>query len=136
MIQSQSPFSNGVAAVVIAIVAITALSIDTAINAYAQNMTTPSAAQQQNQTVDPQQIKNYLTQAIQEAEFRFYGTIDQMISDNLVVLSIFDYGRGDSDRNVNYDWYGNIWTTTRATDINSSYIAVTNKPDYGISRYI
>jgi hypothetical protein len=28
-------------------------------------MTTPPAAQQQNQTADPEQIKNYLTQAIQ-----------------------------------------------------------------------
>jgi hypothetical protein len=32
---------------------------------YAQNTTTPAAQQQQNQTADPQQIKNYLTQAIQ-----------------------------------------------------------------------
>ena len=28
-------------------------------------MTTPPAAQQQNQTADPEQIKNYLTQAMQ-----------------------------------------------------------------------
>ena len=47
------------------VAAVTALSIDTAMNAYAQNMTTPPAAQQQNQTADPKQIKNYLTQAIQ-----------------------------------------------------------------------
>ena len=32
---------------------------------YAQNTTIPAAQQQQNQTADPQQIKNYLTQAIQ-----------------------------------------------------------------------
>jgi hypothetical protein len=32
---------------------------------YAQNTITPAAQQQQNQTADPQQIKNYLTQAIQ-----------------------------------------------------------------------
>jgi hypothetical protein len=37
-----------------------ALSIDTTLNAYAQNTTTTA-----NQTADPQQIKNYLTQAIQ-----------------------------------------------------------------------
>jgi hypothetical protein len=37
-----------------------ALSIDTTLNAYAQNTTTGT-----NQTVDSQQIKNYLTQAIQ-----------------------------------------------------------------------
>jgi hypothetical protein len=37
-----------------------ALSIDTTLNAYAQNTITGT-----NQTVDPQQIKNYLTQAIQ-----------------------------------------------------------------------
>lgn len=52
--------------VVIAIVgAATALSIGTAMNVYAQNTTTPAAQQQQNQTADPEQIKNYLTQAIQ-----------------------------------------------------------------------
>src|SRR5262245_16405166 len=37
-----------------------ALSIDTTLNAYAQNTTTAT-----NQTANPQQIKNYLTQAIQ-----------------------------------------------------------------------
>jgi thiamine pyrophosphate-dependent acetolactate synthase large subunit-like protein len=52
--------------VVIAIVgAATALSIDTAMNVYAQNTTMPPITAQQNQTSDPQQIKNYLTQAIQ-----------------------------------------------------------------------
>jgi hypothetical protein len=66
MIQTKSLFGHGViAAVVMMIAAITALSVDTALNAYAQNMTTPPAAQQQNQTADPEQIKNYLTQAIQ-----------------------------------------------------------------------
>jgi cell division protein FtsX len=44
---------------VVAVVAV-ALSIDTTLNAYAQNTTTAT-----NQTADPQQIKNYLTQAIQ-----------------------------------------------------------------------
>jgi hypothetical protein len=66
MIQTKSLFGHGViAAVVMMIAAITALSVDTAMNAYAQNMTTTPAAQQQNQTADPEQIKNYLTQAIQ-----------------------------------------------------------------------
>ena len=42
------------------------LSIGTAMNVYAQNTTMPpDTEQQQNQTADPQQIKNYLTQAIQ-----------------------------------------------------------------------
>ena len=65
MIQTKLPFGLGVTAVVMVVAAVTALSIDTAMNAYAQNMTTPPAAQQQNQTADPEQIKNYLTQAIQ-----------------------------------------------------------------------
>ena len=34
-------------------------------NVYAQNTTMPPVTAQQNQTADPQQIKNYLTQAIQ-----------------------------------------------------------------------
>ena len=47
MIQTKSLFSYGVtAAVVMTVVAVTTLSIDTAMNAYAQNMTTPPAAQQ------------------------------------------------------------------------------------------
>jgi cytoskeletal protein RodZ len=42
------------------------LSISTAMSVYAQNTTMPpDTEQQQNQTADPQQIKNYLTQAIQ-----------------------------------------------------------------------
>jgi hypothetical protein len=66
MIQTKSLFSYGVtAAVVMVVVAVTTLSIDTAMNTYAQNMTTPPAAQQQNQTANPEQIKNFLTQAIQ-----------------------------------------------------------------------
>jgi hypothetical protein len=50
----------------------TNLSFDTTIPAYAQNTTTPTQTPIQtpqptmtNQTVDPQQIKNYLNQAIQ-----------------------------------------------------------------------
>jgi hypothetical protein len=46
--------------VVAAVAAAVALSIDTTLNAYAQNTTTAT-----NQTVDSQQIKNYLAQAIQ-----------------------------------------------------------------------
>ena len=65
MIQTKLPFGMGVTAVVMVVAAVTALSIDTAMNAYAQNMTTPPTAQQQYQTADPEQIKNYLTQAIQ-----------------------------------------------------------------------
>jgi hypothetical protein len=65
MIHTKSLFGYGVTAVVMVVAAITGLSTDTAMNVYAQNMTTPPPAQQQNQTADPQQIKNYLTQAIQ-----------------------------------------------------------------------
>jgi hypothetical protein len=66
MIQTKSPFSYGVtAAVVIMVIVVTTLSIDTVINAHAQNITTPPAVQQKNQTADPEQIKNYLTQAMQ-----------------------------------------------------------------------
>jgi hypothetical protein len=65
MIQTKSPFRYGItAAVVIMVIVVTTLSIDTVINTHAQNMTTP-AAQQKNQTADPEQIKNYLTQAMQ-----------------------------------------------------------------------
>jgi thiamine pyrophosphate-dependent acetolactate synthase large subunit-like protein len=63
MIKTRSTFGF---IVVIAIVgAATLLSIDTAMNVYAQNTTMPPVTAQQNQTADPQQIKNYLTQAIQ-----------------------------------------------------------------------
>jgi tRNA U34 5-carboxymethylaminomethyl modifying GTPase MnmE/TrmE len=45
------------------------LSLDTTLSAYAQNTTTPTQTPTPqpptNQTVDPQQIKNYLNQAIQ-----------------------------------------------------------------------
>jgi hypothetical protein len=63
MIKTKSTFGF---IVMIAIVgAATLLSIDTAMNVYAQNTTIPPVTAQQNQTGDPQQIKNYLTQAIQ-----------------------------------------------------------------------
>jgi hypothetical protein len=65
MIQTKSFFGNGVTVVIMVVATVTALHIDAAMNADAQNMTTHSAAQQQNQTADPEQIKNYLTQAIQ-----------------------------------------------------------------------
>jgi ABC-type lipoprotein release transport system permease subunit len=65
MIKTRSTFGFIVVIGVVVGVA-TLLSIDTAMNVYAQNTTMPSTAQQQqNQTADPQQIKNYLTQAIQ-----------------------------------------------------------------------
>ena len=62
MIKTRSTFGF---IVVIALVAATALSIGTTMNVYAQNTTMPPVTQQQqNQTADPEQIKNYLTQAI------------------------------------------------------------------------
>jgi hypothetical protein len=67
---TKSPYGLGIM-VVFLVVAITvaALSIDTTLSAYAQNTTTstptPTSQPLQNQTADPQQIKNYLTQAIQ-----------------------------------------------------------------------
>ena len=63
MIKTRSTF--GFIAVIAIVGAAMLLSIDTAMNVYAQNTTIPAAQQQQNQTADPQQIKNYLTQAIQ-----------------------------------------------------------------------
>ena len=41
------------------------LSIGTAMSVYTQSTTMPPDTEQQNQTADPQQIKNYLTQVIQ-----------------------------------------------------------------------
>jgi hypothetical protein len=65
----KSLFRYGVTAVLIIAGAIIALSNNTAMNAYAQTTTqTPTITPQppqDNQTADPQQIKNYLTQAIQ-----------------------------------------------------------------------
>jgi predicted PurR-regulated permease PerM len=46
-------------------IAFATLSIDNTLNAYAQNTTTITPQPSQNQTADPQQIKNYLNQAIQ-----------------------------------------------------------------------
>ena len=64
MIKTRSLY--GFIAVIGVVGAATALSIGTTMNVYAQNTTMPPVTQQQqNQTADPQQIKNYLTQAIQ-----------------------------------------------------------------------
>jgi hypothetical protein len=63
MIQTKSIFGYGIIAAIVIIVA--SIATLTTISSHAQNMTTPPTAQQQNQTADPEQIKNYLTQAIQ-----------------------------------------------------------------------
>jgi hypothetical protein len=62
-IRSLSGLGTIVVFLVVAIAA-AALSIDATLSAYAQNATT-TPQPSQNQTADPQQIKNYLTQAIQ-----------------------------------------------------------------------
>ena len=62
MIKTRSTF--GFIVVFVVVGAAMLLSIDTAMNVYAQNTSmSPAAQQQQNQTADPEQIKNYLTQA-------------------------------------------------------------------------
>jgi hypothetical protein len=62
--KTKSPYSLG-----IIIVFSTAAIAFAALNAYAQNATTPTQTlttqPPTNQTIDPQQIKNYLNQAIQ-----------------------------------------------------------------------
>lgn len=63
MIQTKSIFGYGITTAVAMVVA--AIAALTVLNAYAQNTTTPSTAQQQSQTADLEQIKNYLTQSIQ-----------------------------------------------------------------------
>ena len=61
---TKSPFSLGAMVVLsIVVIAAVALSIDTAQNAYGQNTTNQTTAT--NQTTNPQQIKDYLSQAIQ-----------------------------------------------------------------------
>jgi cytoskeletal protein RodZ len=67
---TKSPYGLGIMVVFLVVaMAVAALSIDTTLSAYAQNTTTstptPTSQPLQNQTADPQQIKNYLTQAIQ-----------------------------------------------------------------------
>jgi hypothetical protein len=72
--KSKLPYDFGTIVVfsIVAMAAGAALStIDTTLNAYAQNTTTltqtptPTVQPPTNQTADPQQIKNYLNQAIQ-----------------------------------------------------------------------
>src|SRR5215203_1731124 len=65
---TKSPYGLGIMVVFLVVAtAVAALSVDTTLSAYAQNTTTltPTSQPSQNQTADPQQIKNYLTQAIQ-----------------------------------------------------------------------
>jgi hypothetical protein len=68
--KTKSCFSLGTTVVfLIATIAVAIiLSLDTTLSVYAQNTTTPQTSIPQpstNQTADPQQIKNYLSQAIQ-----------------------------------------------------------------------
>jgi hypothetical protein len=59
---------SGLGAIVVFLavtIAATALSINTTLNAYAQNATTGPQPSQNQTAADPQQIKNYLNQAIQ-----------------------------------------------------------------------
>jgi hypothetical protein len=65
MVMTKTRLTFGFIVVIAVVGAATLLSIDTAMNVYAQNTTIPPVTAQQNQTGDPQQIKNYLTQAIQ-----------------------------------------------------------------------
>jgi hypothetical protein len=103
MIQTKLPFGIGVTAVVMVVAAVTALSIDTAMNAYAQNMTTPPAAQQQNQTADPEQIKNYLTQAIQALDSGNNTKAAEQVdlaADQLEGMTGTESGEDDEDEEV------------------------------------
>jgi hypothetical protein len=103
MIQTKLPFGVGVTAVVMVVVAVTALSIDTAMNAYAQNMTTPPTAQQQNQTADPEQIKNYLTQAIQALDSGNNTKAEEQVdlaADQLEGMTGTESGEDDEDEEV------------------------------------
>jgi cytoskeletal protein RodZ len=63
MIKTKSIFGYGITSAIVMVVA--AIAALTVLKAYAQNMTTPPTAQQQHQTADLEQIKNYLAQAIQ-----------------------------------------------------------------------
>jgi hypothetical protein len=63
MIKTKSIFGYGITTAAVMVVA--AIAALTVLKAYAQNMTTLPTAQQQNQTANLGQIKNYLTQAIQ-----------------------------------------------------------------------
>jgi predicted PurR-regulated permease PerM len=63
----RSPYGLGIIVVFLAVIAIaaTALSIDATLSAYAQNVTTTPQPSQNQTAANPQQIKNYLNQAIQ-----------------------------------------------------------------------
>ena len=65
MVMIKTRLTFGFIVVIVIVGTATALSIGTAMNVNAQNTTMPPVTAQQNQTADPQQIKNYLTQAIQ-----------------------------------------------------------------------
>ena len=102
MIQTKFPFGLGVTAVVMVVTAVTALSTDTAMNAYAQNMTTSLAAQQ-NQTANPEQIKNYLTQAIQALDSGNNTKAAEQVdlaTDQLEGLTGTESGEDDEDEEV------------------------------------
>ena len=103
MIQTKLPFGLGVTAVVMIVAAVTDLSIDTAMNAYAQNMTTPPAAQLQNRTADPEQIKNYLTQAIQALDSGNNTKAAEQVdlaADQLEGMTGTESGEDDEDEEV------------------------------------
>ena len=103
MIQTKLPFGLGVTAVVMVVTAVTALSIDTAMNAYAQNLTTSPTAQQQNQTANPEQIKNYLTQAIQALDSGNNTKAAEQVdpaTDQLEGLTGTESGEDDEDEEV------------------------------------
>ncbi|MFZ0345575.1 MAG: hypothetical protein WAL24_10500 [Nitrososphaeraceae archaeon] len=103
MIQTKLPFGMGVTAVVMVVAAVTALSIDTAMNAYAQYMTTPPTAQQQNQTADPEQIKNYLTRAIQALDSGNNTKAAEQVdlaADQLGGMTGTESGENDEDEEV------------------------------------
>lgn len=101
MIQTKLPFGLGVTAVAMVVAAVTALFIDTAMNAYAQNMTTSLAAQ--NQTASPEQIKNYLTQAIQALDSGNNTKAAEQVdlaTDQLEGLTGTESGEDDEDEEV------------------------------------
>ncbi|MGI0001762.1 MAG: hypothetical protein ACRD42_01640 [Nitrososphaeraceae archaeon] len=103
MIQTKLPFGLGVTAVVMVVAAVTALSIDTTMKAYAQNITTSPAAQQQNQTANPEQIKNYLTQAIQALDSGNNTKAAEQVdlaTDQLEGMTGTESGEDDEDEEV------------------------------------
>jgi hypothetical protein len=61
----RSRYGLGVTVFLVVAITTTALSIDATLNAYAQNATTTPQPSQNQTAANPQQIKNYLNQAIQ-----------------------------------------------------------------------